>query len=243
MSSAVSFYVLTRSGLAGTLGGAAVAGIVYNLTSLGINHGLSKSSSMVKRTAEDEVGDVVGAEAVGAEAGETGAGPAVTGVAAAARAATGESAAGEAGVGGLRRAKASLVRWLPALLGAAALMLSIWAVADHNETTVIHERVVQQATSGERLAEAAGSVQQSGGTSGGTSGGIPEPAHTTSTTGAETSTTVPSTTASTTTTSHSTTTTSAGSNDSTTTLPTEAPSKSQDPGTSQEGSTSESQNR
>lgn len=127
LSSAASFYILTRSGLAGTLVGALVSGVVYNVTSLGLNHGLSKSEHLLKPQEPQPA-------AVQQSAGGSAAPPEVPATMHAAPA------------GRTRPA-----RWLPMALGAAALLISIWAVVDGGGSTLIRERIVEQPVVKEKI--------------------------------------------------------------------------------------------
>lgn len=123
VSSACSFYVLTRSGLAGTLVGAAVAGTVYNLTSQGLTHGLDAGKDWLKRRA-------------GSRTESAAANPPEDSTPSNDRQRTSATR---------QRSLQELVRWAPAALGVVALGLSVSAVlGPHPAPQVVTERVVAQ---------------------------------------------------------------------------------------------------
>jgi len=144
LSSACSFYVLTRSGLAGTLVGAAVAGTVYNLTSQGLTHGIDAGKDWFKRR---EVADKDGPNAAEAET--------VTESSSAVHERTDDDAGRgeETGtVGTTIRVRQSLSRWMPALLGLVAVALSISALLNEDPAPrVVTERIVTQPVVQERV--------------------------------------------------------------------------------------------
>lgn len=127
LSSAASFYILTRSGMAGTLVGALVSGIVYNVTSLGLNHGLSKSGRLLKPQETQSEPTKQGADEPL---------PALR-----------ESLPQQPAPAG----KAAPTRWLPMALGAAALVVSIWAATDDGSSILVRERIVEQPVVQERI--------------------------------------------------------------------------------------------
>ncbi|NLT35213.1 MAG: hypothetical protein GXX83_04880 [Gaiellales bacterium] len=126
LSSAASFYIITRSGLAGTLVGALVSGAVYNVTSLSLNQGLSKTGRVLKAR---------GPQSEPVERGND-QGPS-----------TQESPPPQRAAA----TRSGPTRWLPMALGAVALLVSVWAVTDDDGSTLIRERIVEQPVVKEKI--------------------------------------------------------------------------------------------
>lgn len=133
VSSACSFYVLTRSGLAGTLMGAAVAGLVYNLTSQGITHGLDAGRRLVKRPPDASDGaDASDSAQADSEPGHA-------------------TQALRQDVRARSSLKTTLRTWMPAGLGLVALAISVSALVSEPAPAVVTERIVTQPVIQERV--------------------------------------------------------------------------------------------
>ncbi len=128
VSSVASFYVLTRSGLAGTLVGAAVAATVYNLASQGLTHGIDAGKHWLARRRDPD-----GVKAATPKQDET-----VT------TEHGGAATPPEPETDSVHR-PGLVARWAPAALGLVAVGLSISALVNPDpEPRVITERVVAQ---------------------------------------------------------------------------------------------------
>lgn len=141
LASAAAFFVLTRSGLAGTLAGAAVASMVYTGTSHWAGQGLERAARwwLARRGGATETmeTDVAGAAPAGIEV-----------VAAAAPRAT--RAAAASGSPSLRRLART---WGPVVLGVLALSASGYSLVTGSplERVIIRERVVEKPVVQERV--------------------------------------------------------------------------------------------
>jgi hypothetical protein len=148
LSSAAAFFVLTRSGLAGTLAGAAVASMVYTSTSHWGGQGLERIARwwIVRR------GGVVATPPVA----EPGAAPVVEPVigsgAGSAEDVVAETALGPAGLRPWKPARLAR-RYGPVALAVAALAVSGYSLATGSplERVIIHERIVEKPVVQERV--------------------------------------------------------------------------------------------
>src|SRR5665811_746058 len=153
VGSAAGFYVITQSCLAGTLIGASVAAMVDVGTAQWLAPGVEKGGNLIraKRLGKRSAGDPP--LAVGAKTGEyqeaegriataghpwSGAGK------------VGDASGGASEHGGLR---GRFVAWVPAALGVAALLISIYAVQGQEplERIILREKVVEKPVVTERV--------------------------------------------------------------------------------------------
>ena len=140
VASAVAFFVITKSGIAGTLAGAAVASMVYTGASHGVRHALERLIGDVRRrffsSAEaplDEAPPAVSAEAPGGMAAGTLLLP--------------------SSPGHRRPAKTVTATWGPVVLAAAALLTSVYSMTSGTpiERIVVQERIVERPVVTERV--------------------------------------------------------------------------------------------
>lgn len=138
LASAATFYVITRSGLAGTLAGAAVASLVYTATSHGVHTAAERLQSGRGRATESTVESA--AESKGPlKLPDPSVSPAI---------------AGQARSRPLRRPLMRMVStWGPVLLAGAALVAALYSMnaGTHLERVVVHERVVEKPVVTERV--------------------------------------------------------------------------------------------
>ena len=139
VASATAFFVITRSGIAGTLAGAAVASLVYTGASHGIRHAAERLVARVRQwgppkveTLSDEVRPATSTEGDGGLLAGTLllAPPAPR-----------------------RPAKSAVATWGPLLLAAGALVTSLYSVTTGTpiERVVVRERVVERPVVMERV--------------------------------------------------------------------------------------------
>lgn len=142
LASSAAFYVITRSGLAGTLAGAAVASLVYNGASHWAGGACERGLEWWRRRRGGGAG-VTGGGTGGANRGVGAGSPALQETTAPASTA---APAGRTRVpvpsGWRRRA----IRWAPLILAAAALGASIYSVAAGTplERVIVRERVIEK---------------------------------------------------------------------------------------------------
>src|SRR5665811_1745267 len=144
VGSAAGFYVITQSGLAGTLIGASVAAIVYVGTAQWLAPGVEKGGHLIraKTLGKRSAGDPP--LAVGAKTGEYQEAEGRIGTAGhpwSGAGKVGDASGGASEHGGLR---GRFVAWVPAALGVAALLISIYAVQGQEplERIILREKVV-----------------------------------------------------------------------------------------------------
>ncbi len=149
-ASAVAFYLMTRSGWAGTVLGAALWSAVYTSISHYFGHGLEGASKwwQVKKGGVVEDEDLLPQSAADSEAAPT--------VVMTAGEATPDKAGGPAMAGasrGLPRPLMLAQRWAPVGLSVAALAVSaaLFAWQQPEERVVVTERVVEQPVIKERV--------------------------------------------------------------------------------------------
>src|SRR5660398_225701 len=145
VGSAAGFYVITQSGLAGTLIGASVAAIVYVGTAQWLAPGVEKGGHLIraKTLGKGSAGDPP--LAVGAKTGEYQEAEGRIGTAGhpwSGAGKVGDASGGASEHGGLR---GRFVAWVPAALGVAALLISIYAVQGQEplERIILREKVVE----------------------------------------------------------------------------------------------------
>ena len=152
IASALAFYVITRSGLAGTLAGAAVASAVINATSHWAGQGLEQGTEWVRRRRTESEGEDVtevgvslatqgpsGGRAVSAHAIPEAGAPRVDDP-------SGDSRATDPRSWWLSRR--GLTVWVPVVLAVLALSASTYAIVTGEpvERVVLRERVVEKPT-------------------------------------------------------------------------------------------------
>ncbi len=139
VASAAAFFVITRSGIAGTLAGAAVASMVYTGASHGVRHALERSVGGVRRRfvpeAEvpvDEAPMAISAERDGRASADASLLPLP---------------------GRHRPARSVTATWGPVLLAAAALLTSVYSMTSGTpiERVVVRERIVERPVVTERV--------------------------------------------------------------------------------------------
>src|SRR5665811_1816090 len=153
VGSAAGFYVITQSGLAGTLIGASVAAIVYVGTAQWLAPGVEKGGHLIraKTLGKRSAGDPP--LAVGAKTGEYQEAEGRIGTAGhpwSGAGKVGDASGGASEHGGLR---GRFVAWVPAALGVAALLISIYAVQGQEplERIILREKVVEKPVVTERV--------------------------------------------------------------------------------------------
>ncbi|GAB4254281.1 MAG: hypothetical protein Kow00122_12370 [Thermoleophilia bacterium] len=142
LASSAAFYVITRSGLAGTLAGAAVASLVYNGASHWVGGACERGMEWWRRRRSLTAG-ATGGGTEGARRGVEPGGPAVEETAIPASTAAPAGRAQAPVLSGWRR---RAVRWAPLVLAAAALGASIYSVAAGTplERVIVRERVIEK---------------------------------------------------------------------------------------------------
>lgn len=153
VGSAAGFYVITQSGLAGTLVGASVAAVVYVGTAQWLAPGVEKGAHLIqaktlRRRPEEDV-----PFAVGFNAGEYEEGGEQSAAAGETRPGTderGDASAGPRKHGALRR---RAVTWMPAAFAVLALVVSVYALQGHEplERVIFREKVVEKPVVTERV--------------------------------------------------------------------------------------------
>lgn len=136
VASAVAFYVITRSGLAGTLGGAAVASLVYT----GASHGVHRAVERLVCRGERAVDHTAEDKRPSPEPLEPSKPPAPSVLPALKRP--------------LRRPMTRMAAtWGPVLLAGAALVAALYSMTTGTplERVVVHERVVEKPVVTERV--------------------------------------------------------------------------------------------
>ena len=153
LASSAAFYVITRSGLAGTLVGAAVASMVYTGTSHWVGSGLERCTGWWRERTVGSPGDP-GLAGGAAETGEveprSGADTSTLSATSALEAAAGREVADFPAPPPWRRLPA---RWAALALAAAALGTSAYSVVSGTpiERVIVRERVVEKPVIQERV--------------------------------------------------------------------------------------------
>lgn len=143
VASALAFYVITRSGLAGTLAGAAVASILINATSHWAGQSLERGSEWYRSRRSDTLYESASAPADGEESADV----------EPASPATDPGVEPESSAAGPRIPRGRMVAWAPAVLAILALAFSGYALVagEPVERVVMRDRVIEKPIVTERV--------------------------------------------------------------------------------------------